>query len=336
MARRKDRYTGITESLTDLIGYTPLLKLNKVTKGAAGSVLVKLEHMNPSGSIKDRMALRIIEEAEASGRIQPGISKLVESSSGNTAQGIAFVGAVKGYKVKIRLPESTAMPEKKKALERFGAEIDLMRFGEAVDPEADKMAKDAGLHGATIEIPGRVKCLKEEEDDPKVYWTRQFSNPANWQAQGDIGREILEQTDGKIDVFIASIGTGGTFLGVSRVLKEALPNVKCIALQPTGWEGFEDPLSPETKYVPGITGGIVQAIRDSGIADEILFLGNEEALEMGYRLSREEGLNCGFSSAACIHVALKEAAKPGMKGKNVVTIVVDGGYRYINDERFIT
>ncbi len=325
----------IVESVLDLIGNTPLLKLKRVTVGLEGYVLLKLESFNPSGSIKDRMALSIIEEAEKAGAITVGKTTLVESSSGNTAQALAFVAAVKGYKVKIRLPGTSAVPEKLKPLERYGVVVESMKLGEG-EPEADKIAKEAGLHGATIEIPGRLRCLQEEQSNSDVYWVRQFSNQANPAGQAEIGREILKQTDGEVDVFVASVGTGGTFLGVSRVLKEELPDVKCIAIQPAGWIGTRDPLSPEAKYVPGITGGLLKEIRDSGIADEIVTLGNEEARTMAYRLSREEGLNCGISTGANVHVALQELSRPGMKGKNVVTIMVDSGNRYIHDERFVT
>lgn len=331
----KNGYPGITESVLDLIGNTACLKLSKVTKGLNSNVLLKLEYLNPSGSIKDRMGLRMIESAEEAGLIQPGVTTLTEASSGNTAQAVAMVAAVKGYKIVLRVPESTASPEKLKALSRFGAIVELMKYGEEA-PEADRMAKDAGLHGATVEMPGRVKCLLEEKNTPDTYWLRQFSNPANWQAQAQIGRELLAQTGGKIDVFVASIGTGGTFLGVSSILKEALPHVKCVAVQPTGWEGFIDPLGPDTKYVPGVTGGILETIRDSGLADEICNLGTKEAVDMAYRLSREEGLNVGMSTGANVFVALEQAKRPGMDGKTVVTVAVDSGYRYIKSEIFIT
>lgn len=330
-----NRHQRVTESILDLIGDTPILRLKKITLGCEANILLKLEHLNPSGSIKDRMALRMIEDGEHAGQIVPGVTTLVEASSGNTAQAVAFVAAVKGYAAKIRLPESTAFPEKCKALERFGAIVELMQSGEE-EQEANQLARQAGLHGATIEIPGRLLCLKEEQSDPNVLWLRQFSNPGNVNGQAEIGKEILEQTDGKVDVFIASVGTGGTFLGVSRVLKEALPNMRCIVVQPIGWKADAHPLAPDAKYVPGITGGILKEIRDSGIADEILSVANEDAIEMAHRLSREEGLNCGISTGANVLIALREARKPGMKGKNVVTIMVDGGYRYVTQERYVT
>ena len=204
------------------------------------------------------------------------------------------------------------------------------------DEESNNLAKAAGLHGATIEIPGRVRCYLEEQDTPDHLWIRQFSNPGNEAGQSVIADELLEQTGGKIDVFIASIGTGGTFLGVTKVLKENIPNVKCIVVQPAGWDGWEDPLSPSKKYIPNISGGILEEIRDSGIADEIQFLGSDDARDMAYRLSREEGIFCGMSSGANVFVAHQEASKPGMKGKNIVTVLVDRGDRYLTNEKYTT
>jgi cysteine synthase A len=321
-------------NLLPLIGNTPLIKLHRITEGIDAEILVKLESTNPSGSIKDRMALRMIVMAEEAGRAVPGRTTLIEASSGNTAQAIAFVGAIKGYRVKIYLPGSTASPEKLYALRRYGAEIKLMS-GDEKD-EANSLAKEAGLHGATTEIPGRLKCLKEEKADPDVLWLRQFSNPGNVIGQAEIGRELLRQFGDQIDVFVASVGTGGTFLGVSRVLKDSFPKVKCIVAQPVGWKKEADPLSPNAKYVPGITGGHLKEIRDSGIADAIVEVPNEKAIEMAHRLSREEGINCGISSGANVFVALQEARKSAGESKNIITLIVDSGYRYVSQERYIT
>jgi len=324
---------GIMNSILEAIGNTPLVKLNRVAKGIEGNVLVKCEYLNPSGSVKDRMALRMIEEPEKSAKIKPSVNSIVEASSGNTAIALSMVCAAKGYPLKIYFPEATMVPEKMKILDRFGARLEQTRRD---DEEANRMAREVGLHGAAIEVPGRVQCLREEKENPHIYWTRQFSNPANKKAQSAIARELLEETDGRVAVFVASIGTGGTFLGVSQILKKEIPHVKCIAVQPAGWEGWRDPLSPETKYMPGITGGLTQEIRDSGIADEVLWVGNEEARAMAYRLSREEGIFCGMSSGANVFVAMNEARKPGMKGKNVIAVLVDRGDRYFSDERYIT
>ncbi|MHA1710609.1 MAG: PLP-dependent cysteine synthase family protein [Candidatus Freyarchaeota archaeon] len=318
----------VVDSILELIGKTPMLRLHKVTKGIKANVLLKLEYLNPSGSYKDRIALRMIENAEKTGRLKPGYT-IVESSSGNTAIALALVGAVKGYKVRIFYPQEVWVEEKRKILKRYGAEIEMVPLVET------EVARKAGVHGARVEIPGRVKCKELEESNPDVWWARQFSNPDNVRAHNELGMEIIEQTGGNVDVFVSSIGTGGNFLGVTQVLKREMPNVKCIAVEPTGWPGFIDPLSKEAKFVPGITGGIVEQIRDSGLVDEIVYVGNEEAREMAYRLSREEGVFCGISTGANVFVAINEAKKLG-PGRNVVTVAVDSGDRYFSDERFIT
>ena len=323
----------IANSILEAIGNTPLLRLNKIGEGLDADILVKCEHLNPSGSIKDRMALRMVEMEEDAGKLKPGVSTVSTASSGNTAMAVSMVCAVKGHKVKVYFPEATGVPEKIRALERYGAELEVVSMD---DEESNRMAKTAGLHGATIEIPGRVRCYLEEQSTSDHLWIRQFSNPGNEAGQSQIGHELLEQTDGKIDVFIASIGTGGTFLGVTKVLKENIPNVKCIVVQPAGWDGWEDPLSPSKKYIPNISGGILEEIRDSGIADDIQFLGSDDAREMAYRLSREEGIFCGISSGANVFVAHKEASKPGMQGKNIVTLLVDRGDRYLTHEMYTT
>jgi len=324
---------SIQKNILEVIGNTPLVKLNRITEGVEADVLVKCEYLNPSGSIKDRMALRMVEEAEKAGIIEPGKSTIIDASSGNTAQALSMVCAVKGYKVKLFFPDVLGVPEKIRALNRYGSEFEMVPID---DEDVDRLAKNAGLHGATLEVPGRAKCLWTEESTPNCLWVRQFSNPANAAATSEIGRELLEQLDGKIDIFVASVGTGGTFLGISRVLKDAIPNVKCVAIQPSGYEGRDDLLSPDKKFIPGISGGIVQEIRDSGIADESVFVSNEEARDMAYRLSREEGIHCGISSGANVKVALQESRKPGMKGKKVVTIIVDRADRYLTDERYTT
>lgn len=318
----------IINSILDLIGNTPLLRLHKVTNGIEANVLVKLEYFNPSGSYKDRIALRMFEDAEKVGSLKLGYT-VIESSSGNTAIALAFVGGVKGYKVRIYAPEGVWHEEKKKTLYRFGAEIEMVPLVET------EVARKAGVHGSRVEIPGRVKCLEMEESNPDIWWARQFSNPSNVLAHNDLGREILEQTEGNIDVYVSSIGTGGNFLGVAQVLKEKIPHVKCIAAEPGGWPGWVDPLSPDAKFVPGITGGIIEEMRESDLVDDIVFVSNEDARKMAYRLSREEGMFCGMSTGANVFVAINEAKKLG-SGKNVVTVAVDRGDRYFSDERYTT
>lgn len=328
------KYTGVTENITDAIGDTPLLHLRKIGAGLPANIYVKCEHLNPSGSYKDRMALSMIEDAERSGRIKPGQHTLTDSSAGNTSQALAMWGAVKGYKVKIRMGTTLGTHEKTYPLERYGADIELVQLDDA---DADLIAKGAGLQGATIEVPGRVKCLLEEQREPdKYHWIRQGLNPANTAGQAEMGREMLAQLNGKVDVFIAAIGTGGAFLGVSQVLKAANPNCQCIAVLPGGFEGFPNVFDPDRKLIPGINDGITKEIIGSGFLDEVIDLGNEEAREMAHRLSREEGLYVGVSSGANVLVATMVAKREGMAGKNIVTLLVDRGDRNLTDERFIT
>jgi cysteine synthase A len=320
----------VVNSILDLIGNTPMLKLNNVVRGLehAASVFVKLEYLNPSGSYKDRIALRMIEEAEKAGWLKPGYT-IVESSSGNTATALAFVGNVKGYNVRIFYPKEVWVPEKQTTLKRYGAQIEVVPLVET------QVAREAGVHGARIEIPGRIRCKELEETDSTYWWARQFSNSNNTSAHGMMGKEILEQLDGKVDVWVSSIGTAGNFTGVAQLLKKASPHTRCVAVEPGGWPGWIDPLSKEAKYIPGITGGIVQELRDSGLADEVTWVQNEEARSMAYRLSKEEGVFCGISTGANVHVAIKEAKKLD-SSKNVVTVAVDRGDRYFSDERYIT
>jgi cysteine synthase A len=318
----------VVDSILELIGKTPMLKLHRLTKDIEANVFLKLEYLNPSGSYKDRIALRMIENAERKGLLKPGYT-IVESSSGNTAIALAMVGAAKGYKVRIYYPKEVWAEEKRKTLQRFGAEIETVGLVET------EVARKAGVHGARVEIPGRVKCKELEESNADVWWARQFSNPDNVAAHNELGMEIIEQLGGNVDVFISSIGTGGNFLGVSQVLKREIPNVKCIAVQPTGWQGWIDPLSPEAKFIPGITGGIVEQIRQSGLVDKVVYVDSENARKMAYRLSSEEGVFCGMSTGANVFVAINEARKL-KAGANVVTIAVDRGDRYFSDERYIT
>lgn len=328
-----DKGKSILDNILGAIGNTPLVRLNRITKGVEANVLVKCEHLNPSGSIKDRMSLRMIEDAEAEGMIEPGRTQIGDASSSNTAQALSMIGAVKGYKVKLFFPELLATKEKVYALNRYGAEYGLAPMD---NEDSLQLINKTGLCGATLDILGRLECLKEEKRNPKFVWMRQFSNPSNIDGSSQIGKELLAQTDGQINVFVSSIGTGGTFLGISQVLKRALPNVRCVGVQPSLWEGWINTIDPVVDDIPGIIGGIVKEIKDSGIADEIIFVSNYEAKAMAYRLSAEEGLYCGISSGANVYAALQEAKKSGMKEKNIVTLIVDRGERNLSDESYMT
>lgn len=322
----------VVDSILELIGNTPMLRLHKVTKGMEANVLVKLEYLNPSGSLKDRIALQMIEDAEKAGLLKSGYT-IVEASSGNTAIALSFVGNVKGYKVKIFYPQDVWQKEKRITVNRYGGEFEMTPLAQR------ELARKAGVHGDIVERPGRAKCKELDESEPTVWWARQFSSPSNVKAHNKTGIEILEQTDGKVDVFVAAVGTGGTLLGVAEVLKAEIPDVKVVAVEPTGWAKHESILSGwkrgDKKVIPGITGGILLQIVEKDIVDEIVSVGNEDARNMAYRLSREEGLFCGMSSGANVFVAINEAGKLG-KGKNVVTVLPDSGDRYFGDERFIT
>ena len=326
-------FSGVVDSVLELIGNTPMVRLNRIGRGLKSKILAKCEFLNPSGSYKDRIALQMIEGEEKRGRIAPGKTMILESSSGNTAIALAMVGAVKGYRVRVYYPEPAWTPEKVKILQRFGAEVVTIPLEEV------EIQRKYGVHGARIEIPGRVKCLEMEERNPESYWwARQFSNPNNWKAHLALGREILRQTEGRVDVFVASIGTGGCLYGVSKALKKVNPGCRIVAVQPGGWRGWIDPLSHDAKYIPGITGGIIEKIRDEGVFDEKVMVSTEEACEMAYRLSREEGLFVGISSGANVFVALREAIRLDKEGRsgNVVTVLVDRGDRYFSDETYIT
>ena len=313
----------LVDSMLELIGNTPIKKLNVVTKGLDVNVWVKLEYLNPSGSLKDRIALEMIEDAERSGALKKG-DTIIESSSGNTAMALSFVGAIKGYRRVIFMADVMAK-EKVEMIKRYGSEIRIVEFGEA--------GKDASVHGAYVEIPGRIKCKEMEESEPNVWWARQFSNPANYRGQMKLGREIFAQLGNKIDAFVTSVGTGGTVFGVGQVLKEQIPNIKIVAVEPAGI--FDHMTLSNFQIIPGVAGGILKEISDSGVVDRLVKVEDEEAVEMYRRLCKEEGLFVGGSAGANVLTAIKIAKEMG-KGSTVVTVLPDRADRYITSEHFIT
>jgi cysteine synthase A len=316
----------VARSALELIGKTPTVKLNRLAKKTMGNVLVKLEYLNPTGSLKDRIALKMIEQAEKDGILKTGYT-IVEASTGNTGISLSFVGSLKGYKVVIYETMPGKMSKERiKLIRRYGGEVKL------VSPKFNRK-KEKSISGAEIELPGREMCKKVEENRPNVWWARQFSNPANVAAHNETGKEILAQTDGKVDVFVAAIGTGGTLMGVAEVLKKKLPHVKIIGIQPA---------SSLIPIVPGhpfpksdISGGIISDMLERNLVDDVVKLSDEDAVNMTHRLWREEGLFAGVSSGANVLVALREAKKLG-KGKTVVTILPDSGDRYLTSEHLIT
>ena len=318
----------IAISALDLIGNTPLVRLNSVTDGLEAEVLAKLEYMNPSGSIKDRMALFMIENAEKRGELKPGHT-ILEASTGNTGIALSFVAAVKGYPMTVYMPKAVASEERKQMMQSYGAKIEL------VGTEDLDSSLDPSVHGGVIEIVPRQRCLEVESCTPNTWWARQFSNPDNVAAHRETtGKEILEQTSGKVDAFLASIGTGGTLLGVAQTLKPACTSAEIIAVEPAGapWIGRGKEAIP---FIENITDGLLFDILDGDVADEIVWVTDEDAVHMARRLAREEGLFCGMSGGANVFAALQVAKRLG-KGKTIVTILTDSRDRYLTTERYIT
>jgi cysteine synthase A len=305
-----------------------MVKLNNLTEDLEANMLVKLEYLNPSGSMKDRIALKMIEMAEEEGTLRPGY-KIVESSTGNTGTSLSFVGTMKGYRVIIYETIPGRMGEEKvKIMRNYGAEVHV------ISPKEIDNLKEKSVSGAEVELPGRRICLDLERKNPDVWWARQFSNPGNVEAHNGTGREILAQINGAVDVFVMSIGTGGTLMGVSEVLKEQLPHVRIVGVIPAG---SEKDLSPGKPYPrTDISGGIISdLVEKPGLLDEVVRVRDEEAVNMTHRLWREEGLFAGVSSGANVLVARREAKKLE-KGKNVVTILCDSGDRYLTEEHYVT
>jgi len=325
------------ENTLEMIGNTPLVRLKKVTAGLNANVFVKCEHTNPSGSIKDRIALKMIEGAEAKGRLRKG-GTIVEVSSGNTGPALAFVGNVKGYKVRLLIPSQwiqTYNPENR---------IKLMKlFGAEVKPIAPNKHKDVlrGLsdqqHVVAIFCIGMKTCYDLERKNKSFWWADQMSNVDNLLAHKEgTGKEILEQLDMKIDAFVASIGSGGTLLGVAEALSERSVNANVVGVEPedakvieewaaTGFlNGFLEKLGvPKRRY-------IIERLVEEGLPDEIIHVSSEEARNMANRLCREEGIFCGMSSGANVYAALKVAKKLGKKA-NIVTVCVDRRDRYLTE-----
>ena len=325
----------IYDSILQAVGNTPMVRLNRIAKGIHANILVKCEYLNPSGSIKDRIALRMIEEAEKVGKLKEG-GIVTESSTGNTATALSFVCAAKGYKSIMHMPKGWVTEDRLKILKAYGAEVIEVSVGE----EIEKELAGKSIHGGVVEIMPRIKALEMEQSNPNAWWARQALNPDNVNAHRDTtGKEIIEQTDGKIDVFIAAVGTGGTLLGVAEALKELNPSIKIYGVEPEGVSLLK--MGPEIrkymrKYsIPGVEGLIISEIEKRGIVDDVVFVKDEDAVEMAHRLCEEEGLFCGMSSGANVHLALQIAQEYGV-GKNIVTVLPDNRFRYFAAEHFIT
>ncbi|MEI5003603.1 cysteine synthase A [Micrococcus yunnanensis] len=303
----------ILDDITQAVGGTPLVRLNRLAKDLPGDVAVKVEFYNPANSVKDRIGTAIVDAAEAAGELTPG-GTIVEGTSGNTGIALAMVGAARGYRVILTMPE-TMSTERRVMLKAFGAEIVLT-------PGAD------GMRGALERAQEIVRST------PNSIWAQQFANQANIQAHyRGTGPEIWDASEGAVDVFIAGVGTGGTITGAGRYLREQKPDVKLIAVEPADSPILSGGQAGPHK-IQGIGANFVPEILDTDLYDEVYPATFEKSIETARRLGTEEGILGGISTGAIISAALKEAAKPESEGKLIVAIVCDFGERYISTALF--
>ena len=302
----------IVNNVSELIGQTPLVKLNKLVGEGDATVYVKLESYNPASSVKDRIAVSMIDEAEKEGKIKPGHT-IIEPTSGNTGIGLAMVAAARGYRLILVMPETMSM-ERRNLLKAFGAELILT-------PGAE------GMKGAVR----RAEEIAAENLD--YFLPQQFKNPANPKIHRETTAvEVLEQAQGQLDAFVAGVGTGGTVTGVGEVLKEKMPNVKIIAVEPSASPVLSGG-QPGPHKIQGIGAGFIPDILNRQVIDEVMTVSNDEAMDIARRLAREEGLLVGISCGAAVAGALK-AAKDLGAGKKVIVIAPDTGERYLSTELF--
>ena len=305
----------VYEKITDLIGGTPLLELvnYEKEKGLSAKIVAKLEYFNPSGSVKDRIARAMIDDAEQKGVLKPG-AVIIEPTSGNTGIGLAAVAASKGYKIILTMPETMSV-ERRNLLKAYGAELVLTDGAK-------------GMKGA-IE-----KAQELAEQTPNSFIPSQFTNAANPAThKSTTGPEIYNDTDGKVDIFVAGVGTGGTVSGVGEYLKSKNPNVKVVAVEPAGSPVLSKGVSGPHK-IQGIGAGFVPETLNTDIYDEIIAVENEDAFETGRTLARKEGLLVGISSGAAVYAATELAKRPENKGKTIVALLPDTGERYLSTPMF--
>ena len=307
---------NIYQSVTELIGHTPLLAAKSFVKefDLPANILVKLEYFNPAGSVKDRIAIAMIEQAERDGKIAPGAT-LIEPTSGNTGIGLAAVAAARGYHAILTMPETMSV-ERRNLLKAYGAEIVLTDGAQ-------------GMKGAI------ARAIELQKEIPNSFIPSQFENPANPAVhERTTGPEIWADTDGNIDAFVAGVGTGGTVSGIGRYLKSQNPSIHVVAVEPT-----DSPVlsggKPGPHKIQGIGAGFIPATLDTNVYDEVIQVKNEDAFAYGREFARREGALVGISSGAALAAAAELARRPEFAGKNIVALLPDGGDRYLSTELFL-
>ena len=307
--------TPIPTNIAEYVGRTPMLQLTRLLDGAQAELFAKLEALNPGGSVKDRIGVSMIQAAEEAGQIEPGLTTIVEATSGNTGIALAFVCAAKGYDLVLTMPQGMSR-EREGLLRLYGARVEITE-------------SLGGMNEA-------VDAAKAMASDSDVFLPDQFSNPANPEIhRRTTGPEIWDATDGRVDVFVAGVGTGGTITGVGEVIKQRKPTFKCIAVEPVTspvitqkMKGEE--LKPGRHKIQGIGAGFIPSVLNMKIIDEVIQVNDDDAFKMGRRLAREEGILGGISSGAAVHVAVQVAQRPDNAGKMIVVVLPDLGERYLS------